>query len=213
MKMYGSALPCGEASLHCTQVGEGHRDPYIGFVIRFINHNPIKYPSVYQFLKSKSVSSTVGPQVHHKDLSSVEGNLCGMIRPQCIGPASMCVYIGPSRRLDYEECIPYCVHLAPSLSSAVVAPSLRLHLSVIDDDVTLEEHVILNCCDSPLPNRLCPAFLPTKGRHSFLHFKRTATAAAGGALIFLVSCSTCPLGPIGLDFKPAIRLAFEVTRK
>ncbi|THU49489.1 hypothetical protein C4D60_Mb06t10100 [Musa balbisiana] len=171
-------------------------------MITYMLHNPIKYPSVYQILKSKSVSSTGGPQVHHKDLTSVEGNLCGMTRPPCNGPASMCVYIGPSRRLDYEECIPYCVIFWHCMSSVVV-PSLRLHLSVIDDDVTLEEHVILNCCDSPLPSRLCPAFLPTKGRHSFLHFKRTATAAAVGALIFLVSCSTCPLGPIGLDFKPA----------
>ncbi|CAL9118414.1 unnamed protein product [Musa textilis] len=102
--------------------------------------------------------------------------------------------------------------------SSVVVPSLRRHLPVIDDDVALERHVILNCCDSALPHRLCPAFLPTKGRHSFLHFKHTATAVAAaaapvGALIFLVSCSTCPLGPVGLDFKPAIRLAFEVTRK
>lgn len=78
-------------------------------MITYMLHNPIKYPSVYQILKSKSVSSTGGPQVHHKDLTSVEGNLCGMTRPPCNGPASMCVYIGPSRRLDYEECIPYCV--------------------------------------------------------------------------------------------------------
>ncbi|URE10968.1 hypothetical protein MUK42_36130 [Musa troglodytarum] len=112
--MHGSTLPSGEASLHCAQAGEGHRDPYISFFMHFIDHNRIKYPSVCQILKSKSVSSTGGPQVHHKDLTSVEGNLCGMTRPPCIGPARMCVYIGPRRRLDYQECISYCVHLAPS---------------------------------------------------------------------------------------------------
>ncbi|CAL9100123.1 unnamed protein product [Musa textilis] len=100
-------------------------------MITNILHNPIKYPSVCQILKSKSVLSTGGPQVHHKDLTSVEGNLCGMTRPPCIGPARMCVYIGPRRRLDYQECISYCVHLAPSYH--LLVPSLRLHLSVIDD--------------------------------------------------------------------------------